>query len=453
MNRSFHVLSLCLASTTLVLGSGSAIAGTEFQPPVTGNDDQMPVGGEQHSPPLVCASRSVNKTAGVGLYAVVENGPLTSTYDGEQLRPFSLLVEGGGQGFELTGGLDYVKEYAAQGLDFVKGKLSDAAASKAAEFAGKLQQQVTDLAFKVESNREKKRAEITAGGWFAVWGTEYDDKEYFKTGLAAAASVATENPGPLAAYFEDLISRNVDLLVEQFPEIGKEAMQEYFNKALMSPGSNIGVRIANAVTNTGIDVKLGIAEYETKATILGTGSTEWLPHYQPYLAFRFTVPGTNDVIEPDGSVLGPPPVISGDQPVSLDLFAQVLVNKDKWAKSVLFRWGPGYAWESYTMAPGEIKALAQRPIGFDPRGAVSPQAIISYRVKTDAGWRGSTEQVPLGGGPRVVKSYNFSLHNDGRVLNAPQGSTILNPFAPQLLATEVTAHDHGIGLLMPVYEI
>jgi hypothetical protein len=52
MKRSLRVLSLCLASTTLLLGSSLASAGTDFQQPVTGKGYQQPITGKGYQQPI-----------------------------------------------------------------------------------------------------------------------------------------------------------------------------------------------------------------------------------------------------------------------------------------------------------------------------------------------------------------------------------------------------------------
>lgn len=158
----------------------------------------------------------------------------------------------------------------------------------------------------VKSNRKEVRARIEEDGWTVVWGININEAEYAKLTAAIATAVATDNPAPVKAYFDNYLERTIDKMQREVPGIGRDALTKAVLKALEERGRTFRVKR--------VGIKAGIATYQRwEKTVydeprtrkvkkkLPFGGWTWsvesytervekkipLPnHHQPYVAFR-----------------------------------------------------------------------------------------------------------------------------------------------------------------------
>jgi hypothetical protein len=389
---------------------------------------------------------------GNGQYTA-QRGDVLTIFDGQQFRPYSRQVtatirsdQSKGYGlFDGGSATEFVDDLANESLEWIKGKLGEMAEEEMQKFADKLLQQVADVVFKEQTNRETVRAAIAAGkgdggGWIVAYGDEFDTPDYLEAVGYIAASVASGNPGPLMGYFKQLIDRNIIALKESFKGLKSEVLESTFVKLLTDKalkGSLESMR--QTIEGTNVQVKLGIATYSSTGSGVATAGqkVDWLNHYQVYVAFRFVVPGTDQVIQPTGEVLKPA-VVSGAQLVNMTLYTAVLVNEDNLAKTVKFRWGTEYAEETFYMAPGEVKMLEmRRPAVFDEAAAREGKAVVVYRVSPSFT---STSRPIITGDlaveDSVIGKYRGELAPEShmvattgnRIYGGPKGVSIVNPW-------------------------
>lgn len=104
-----------------------------------------------------------------------------------------------------------------------------------------------------ESDRSEVRGRVESGGWNIVWGKTIAAGEYAEFTAAAAASVATANPGPVSAFFGALIDQNIEKMSRNAPGVSKKAIRDALVKALNDRGREF--RIGR------VGIKGGIATY------------------------------------------------------------------------------------------------------------------------------------------------------------------------------------------------
>jgi hypothetical protein len=324
---------------------------------------------------------------------------------------------------EATTGLD---------LDNVINQLTSKGLDKLKNFATQLRDEVANQFYTEHTNQVDKRAEIAAGGWSVVYGTLISDFDYAKV-AAALVAAASGNPGPLYAYVQDLVDRNVQKILDTAPGIGADAIKDILLRVIS--GSSPSERIGQ------IEVKGGLATYSRTGIVNGV-PIPLFNDYQLYLAFRFHVPDTDNVILSDGT-----DVFIGLQPPLPQRLAIVVVenNAPGYVQSYYFSWGPDYPTVKFDMGPHEVKVLAVKPIAFatfkpglwsheEKSGLVIDGGFGPYSLFPDGKARDtdSGNVIPINIPEGIwLHSYQAPRLNSNyyRVLAAPSGVTLINPFS------------------------
>lgn len=89
-----------------------------------------------------------------------------------------------------------------------------------------------------DSDEDDVKARIEKQG-YVVWGVSFDLAEKGKFALAAAASVASANAGPVLAYFEDYGNRTIETVRRQAPELAYRIVKDMVIQALADGGKTI----------------------------------------------------------------------------------------------------------------------------------------------------------------------------------------------------------------------
>jgi hypothetical protein len=166
---------------------------------------------------------------------------------------------------------------------------------------------VTAPSYAEYTTRNEVRQGIETDNWQVVWGITINEGEYAKFIGAIAAAIATENPAPIYAYFDDYLNRTIDKVVRNAPEIGLRALHNLIMRAFDSRGQ--------IFRNGRLEVSAGIATYRrwervvydeprtykckqnlplggwTWSVCTTTERVEkeipWPNHHQPYVRFRW----------------------------------------------------------------------------------------------------------------------------------------------------------------------
>jgi hypothetical protein len=256
-----------------------------------------------------------------------------------------------------------------------------------------------------------------------------DELEWIRLMGAVGASVVLENPAPIMHYFEDLIARNMKAIKESLPGVAEEAIRAAFERVIKGNGTALE-RIANGP----LEIKAGVVTYQRSVF----GGTRVPNHHQFYIAFRFYNPGTDSVIQADGSSRTPP-VVSGAQPTtSIPVYSMVFMNRSDETKRLLFRWGESYAWEFYYLAPYECRALVMAPIPFQSP-PVRPQYDYFYWITTPDGGLGSIQEgVAMSGlspiDTHLPRLWGYDAASKSWKYNMSKGTTVVNPYSASDIA-------------------
>jgi len=113
-----------------------------------------------------------------------------------------------------------------------------------------------------ETNKWQVRHELESHGWWVAYGEEIGTDEYFAFAAAFAASVATENPGPVLAYIQELVTTSIQTLATnaasefstQILNLSKQLIANAIDDALRTG------RVTN-IALEGIDLQIGLAKY------------------------------------------------------------------------------------------------------------------------------------------------------------------------------------------------
>jgi hypothetical protein len=176
-----------------------------------------------------------------------------------------------------------------------------------------------------DSNQGQVRQQIEEGGWKVAYGRMITEAEYYDFAQAVAASIASSEPGPIAAYLGDLAETSVAKMADAAPEIGREELLNFVRQAIVTRGGSI--------TRGRLDVKFGVATYQRYQRIVADipDGVEWdgfntRPHYrheeqripllnwhQPYIGIRLRfevaqTPGAGvlSTVNPQGGFVIPP---------------------------------------------------------------------------------------------------------------------------------------------------
>ena len=140
-----------------------------------------------------------------------------------------------------------------------------------------------DIQLGHKTNKWKVRHHLE-NGWIVVYGREIGYEEYSEFGLAVAASVAAENPGPAIAYLRQLARDSVKVM--------RRRVEERFSKELAELAERELATLVDEFIRTGrirtlqlpnVEVQMGVAEYERSEAGFRLPNT-----YQPYIRMRIT---------------------------------------------------------------------------------------------------------------------------------------------------------------------
>lgn len=88
-----------------------------------------------------------------------------------------------------------------------------------------------------ETNRNEVRESLARGGWDVIYGDLINEGDYAEFGLAVAASIATENPAPIYAFFDAQLNAQFTKIRNTAPDILQSSLNSLVLQAFRSQGT------------------------------------------------------------------------------------------------------------------------------------------------------------------------------------------------------------------------
>ena len=160
------------------------------------------------------------------------------------------------------------------------------------------------------SNQKEVRAGLAKGGYSVAYGKMWTEVEWYRSGEAIGASVASGNPGPFAAYMAAEIQQSAAKIARQVPGLTVEQVRRLIDDSLKNKRV---AKINNVYLSAGIvtydrwkEVSMDwpVMDRYGRLTMERKEHKQNLPNWhQPYVRFRIgTVGGGND---PNGPTAPP----------------------------------------------------------------------------------------------------------------------------------------------------
>lgn len=94
-------------------------------------------------------------------------------------------------------------------------------------------------AFAEETNRNSVRAALAEGGWIVVYGDLINEADYLTVSGSIATAVATSNPGPIYAAFDDQLQAQINKIMRTAPDIVRTDLANMLLQAFKTQGRSI----------------------------------------------------------------------------------------------------------------------------------------------------------------------------------------------------------------------
>lgn len=104
-----------------------------------------------------------------------------------------------------------------------------------------------------DSNRNEVRANLEKDGWRMIWGKNFTEADWARGVAAIAASVASENPGPFLAWFEQTLEENFDKIKSNLKDVTRDDLKRWVLESLKEK---------RVITHKGLRIHAGFATYD-----------------------------------------------------------------------------------------------------------------------------------------------------------------------------------------------
>lgn len=103
-----------------------------------------------------------------------------------------------------------------------------------------------------DSNRNEVRAGLEKDGWRVIWGKNFTEADWARGTKAIAESIATENPGPFLAWFEQTLQENFAKIQRNLAGVTKADLERWVVQSL---------KAKRPITFKGLQIEAGFATY------------------------------------------------------------------------------------------------------------------------------------------------------------------------------------------------
>jgi uncharacterized membrane protein YgcG len=103
-----------------------------------------------------------------------------------------------------------------------------------------------------DSNRNEVRSNLGKDGWRVIWGKNFTEADWGRATKAIAESVASENPGPFLAWFEQTINENFTKIERNLKDVTRRDLERWIVQSL---------RERKIIIYKGLRIDAGFATY------------------------------------------------------------------------------------------------------------------------------------------------------------------------------------------------